>query len=59
MEVGEDRGGVTGAELEMRRGGREEGMALASLRFLSQGMRKEAVAEERAGLGKDEETGLA
>ena len=27
LEVGEDKGGVTGALLEIRRGGREEGMA--------------------------------
>lgn len=60
-EVGEDRGGVTGAELEMRRGGRLDGMEAEWWwpKFLSQGIRKEAVAEEREGLGKEEETGLA
>lgn len=55
LEVGDDRGGVTGALLEIRRGGREEGMALRR-----KGIRKdELLASLRDGLGKEEDEGLA
>jgi hypothetical protein len=55
LEVGDDRGGVTGALLEIRRGGRDEGMALRR-----KGMRKdELLASLREGLGKEEDEGLA
>lgn len=54
LAVGDERGGVTGALFEIRRGGREEGMAL----------RKKAngcdaiLTSRRDGLGKDEDDGL-
>lgn len=55
LEVGDDRGGVTGALLEIRRGGREEGMALRR-----KGIRKdELLASLRDGLGNEEDEGLA
>jgi hypothetical protein len=55
LEVGDDRGGVTGALLEIRRGGRDEGMAL-----WRKGKRiDELLASLRDGLGKEEEEGLA
>lgn len=54
LEVGDESGGVTGALFEIRRGGRDEGMA-----FRSKGMRKdELLASLRDGLGKEEEDGL-
>lgn len=55
LEVGDERGGVTGALFEIRRGGREEGMA-----FRRNGMRiDELLASLRDGLGNEDEEGLA
>lgn len=52
--VGDERGGVTGALLEIRRGGRDEGMA-----FWRKGRRlEEALFSTRDGLGNEEEEGL-
>lgn len=54
LEVGDERGGVTGALFEIRRGGRDEGMA-----FRRKGRRiDELLASLRDGLGKEEEEGL-
>lgn len=53
LEVGDERGGVTGALLDIRRGGRE-GMA-----FWRNGMMlDELFPSLRVGLGKEEEEGL-
>lgn len=58
LEVrGEERGGVTGALLDILRGGRLAGIEVM-LRM--NGMRKEeGFASMRVGLGKEEEVGLA
>ena len=54
LEVGDERGGVTGALFEIRRGGRENGMALRR-----NGRRlEEALLSPRVGLGNEEEEGL-
>lgn len=54
LEVGEESGGVTGALLEILRGGRDEGMAL-----LRNGRRLDGLfASVLVGLGKEEEEGL-
>lgn len=54
LEVGDERGGVTGALLDIRSGGREEGMA-----FRRNGRRvDELLASNRVGLGKEDEEGL-
>lgn len=54
LEVGEERGGVTGALFEIRRGGRDNGMA-----FRRKGRRLEEVSfSTRDGLGNEEEEGL-
>lgn len=54
LEVGDERGGVTGALLEIRRAGRDDGMA-----FWRKDMRlDELLASKRVGLGKEEEDGL-
>lgn len=56
--VGDDRGGVTGALLEMRSGGRV-------VRFRRKGRRQEGfmlgllALSRRLGLGKDDDDGLA
>lgn len=55
--LGEERGGVTGALLDILRGGRFVGMEVM-LRI--NGRRKEeGLASMRVGLGKDDEVGLA
>ncbi len=57
LEVGEERGGVTGALLDIRRGGRDVGFE-AKLR--RKGRRyEEGFPSNRVGLGKEEEDGLA
>lgn len=54
LDVGDESGGVTGALFEMRRGGRDEGIALQR-----KGRRLEAALFSiRVGLGKDEDEGL-
>lgn len=55
LDVGEERGGVTGALFDILRGGREAGMTL-----LMYGMRLDALLSpsKRKGLGKEEEDGL-
>lgn len=56
-EVGEERGGVTGALLEILKGGRFVGME-AMLR--RNGRRyDDGLASNRVGLGKDDDVGLA
>lgn len=54
LEVGDERGGVTGALLEIRRGGRDEGMALRR----KANMLDCVVASRREGLGKEDDEGL-
>lgn len=57
LEVGDERGGVTGALFDILRGGRFVGME-AMLR--RNGRRyEEGFPLKRVGLGKDEEDGLA
>lgn len=55
LEVGEERGGVTGALFDILKGGREPGNT-----FRMYGMRFDALlfASKREGLGKEEEEGL-
>lgn len=54
LDVGDDTGGVTGALLEIRRGGRDEGMAFRRKGRSIDGL----LASLRDGLGKEEEEGL-
>lgn len=54
LAVGEERGGVTGALFEIRRGGREEGM---ELRTKAKGY-DPVFASARDGLGNEEDDGL-
>lgn len=57
LEVGEERGGVTGALLDIRRGGRDVGM---EARLRRKGRRyEEGFPSNRVGLGKEEDDGLA
>lgn len=53
--VGEDRGGVTGALFDIRRGGREEGIAL---RRKAKGCGDTLVASPCVGLGQEDDIGL-
>lgn len=54
LEVGDERGGVTGALFDILRGGRDPGMALRMY-----GMRLDALSpSKRKGLGKEEEERL-
>lgn len=54
LEVGEDRGGVTGALFDILKGGRDVGNACRMY-----GMRFDGLfASKREGLGKEEEEGL-
>ena len=54
LDVGDERGGVTGALFEILRGGRDVGIT-----FLMYGMRFDALLpSKREGLGKEEEEGL-
>lgn len=55
LELGEESGGVTGALLEIRRGGRD---GIADRRW---GKRFDELwaSKQREGLGKDEDEGLA
>lgn len=55
--LGEERGGVTGALLDILRGGRFVGIEVM---FRMNGRRKEdGFASMRVGLGKEDEVGLA
>lgn len=54
LEVGEERGGVTGQLLEIRSGGRDEGIELRR-----NGKREDGLLTSiREGLGKDDDEGL-
>lgn len=55
LDVGEERGGVTGALFDILSGGRDAGMT-----FRMYGMRFDALLlpSKREGLGKEEEEGL-
>jgi len=55
--VGEERGGVTGALLDIRRGGRVEGMEAKLWR--NGRMYDEGLPSQREGLGNDDDVGLA
>ena len=54
LEVGDESGGVTGALLEILRGGRDEGMVLRRNGRRLDGL----LASSLVGLGKEEEEGL-
>lgn len=57
LEVGEERGGVTGALLDIRRGGRDVGM---EARLRRKGRRyDEGFPSKRVGLGNEDDDGLA
>lgn len=54
LDVGEERGGVTGALFDILRGGRDAGMT-----FRIYGMRFDALLpSKREGLGKEDDEGL-
>lgn len=58
LDVGEERGGVTGALFDIRRGGREEGME-AKLQRKGKIYDEGFDLSQREGLGKEDDVGLA